>query len=474
MNKYKAIAINTIYVMMGTVGSKLIYLLMLPLYTRWLTSDEYGAADTITVYADILVTIMFLNIADSMFVYPKLAENIEKKKEYFSSGIFFLMSMSALGALFFLIISFFKQYFPPENVFVKYRWYIFLLLSTRHLQLYVQQFSRSLDKLGVYSFSGVVLTASVAIFSFLLIPYWGVYGYVSAIILSQLASTIYTLIAAHEYNYISLQSVRKEPMRELLSYSVPLVPNSVMWWLINGINRPLMENKLGLVAIGIYAVASRISGVINSISSIFGIAWSNSVLDEYGKEGFDRFYNNYFRLMTTLYFIGCIFLVIFSEPIIHIFTTPEYYSASKYIPLLALGLCFSSMSGSIGSIFSAVKKSKYFFYSSLWGGVTSLTSLIVLMPLYGLYGVALSLSLSFLSIMIARWIYASNYVRIFAPYYYIFLLFAFFIVYSSELLLAGVFKYGVEFLVVASIVYCIRKDLWKMYKVIIAKHENRE
>ena len=75
MNKYQTVTINTLYIGLGTAGSKLIYLLMLPLFTRWLTVDEYGATDTITIYTDVLMSILFLNIADSIFVYPKLAES---------------------------------------------------------------------------------------------------------------------------------------------------------------------------------------------------------------------------------------------------------------------------------------------------------------------------------------------------------------------------------------------------------------
>lgn len=43
----------------------------------------------------------------------------------------------------------------------------------------------------------------------------------------------------------------------MLSYSMPLVPNNIMWWLVSALNRPVMEIYLGMEAIGLFAVANK-------------------------------------------------------------------------------------------------------------------------------------------------------------------------------------------------------------------------
>src|SRR5574344_2870890 len=100
MNKYKTVLKHTLYVTVGTVGSKLLYVLMLPLYTRWLTTSEFGTADTVTTIADILVILVFLNIGESIFVCPKNASE-ENQKKYFTSGFLFILVMMAVAALVF-------------------------------------------------------------------------------------------------------------------------------------------------------------------------------------------------------------------------------------------------------------------------------------------------------------------------------------------------------------------------------------
>lgn len=455
--------------MIGSTGGKLIYVLMLPLYTRWLSADEYGTTDAITIYADILASLAFLNIADAIFVCPKLSQTEDEKMAYFSSGLFFIGLVSVLAAVLFMSLDYRWIGQLSESVFFKYKWLIWALLVSRYSQTFVQGFTRSLDQLKVYSLAGIVLTGAIALLSFLLIPLWGMYGYVFAIVLAQLVTALYSFCSVRADRYFSLKAIKKQPLKELLAYSTPLVPNSMMWWLINGMNRPLMETRLGLVAIGIYAVANRISGVINSLSSILGLAWGNSVLSEYGKKGFDRFFNNYLRLMSGSFFFACMLLVIFAEDIVRLFTTPAYYDAAKYIPLLALGLCFSCMSSCIGSVFSAVKKSAYFFYASLWGGVVSVGSLLILIPLLGLYGVAASMVLSFLVILVVRWILASRYVHIGYLWLYLFFGVALLLIYLNTFYFDSPIKYAVDVIIIFGVLSTIWGDIKKMVMVVAQK-----
>lgn len=471
MNKYQTVTLNTFYVMIGTIGSKLIYLLMLPLYTRWLSAEEYGAADTITVYSDILITVVFLNIADAIFVFPKMTESEERKKEFFSSGLFFIGCMAAFSALLFLISGSLLPGMTSESVFLKYKWLIWGLLLSRYLQMFIQNFTRSLDKMMIYSTAGIVLAGLIAVFSFLLVPRWGVQGYIYALMSAQIITAMFSFFSARAGSYLSARAVKRVSLQQMLVYSVPLAPNSMMWWLINGFNRPLMEQRLGLMAIGVYAIASRISGLITNISAVFGPAWSNSILSEYGKEGFERFYNNYLKQMATLYGLGCILLIVFADFMVRLFTTPAYYDAALYIPFIALGLSFSCLSSSLGDIFAAAKKSKYFFYASFWGGIVSVGCLLLLMPVFQLYGVAISLVLSFLTILFVRWVYARKYVHIGNGRFYTLLLTLVMLVYLNTRYVETGLKYVVDALVILIIVYAIRIDVRKWFCVIMKKNQ---
>ena len=123
--------------------------------------------------------------------------------------------------------------------------------------------------------AGIVLTLLTAICSFILIPLKGVVGYVLSLILANLFTGVYSFFFSGSYKYCSPGSVNNEYCREMLQYSVPLIPNGVMWWLVNALNRPIMETYVGLHGIGLFAVANKFPGIIAMIFTIFVSSWQS-------------------------------------------------------------------------------------------------------------------------------------------------------------------------------------------------------
>lgn len=468
MNKHTRFLKNTAYTFIGTIGSKLIYILMLPLYTNWLLPDEFGAADTLTTYRDILLPLFFLCIADAAFVFPKNASELERKS-YFTSGMVFILIMIIVSFLFLFIFVEILKSCNINNVFSNYSFIIWLMVITGYLQQYCQSFTMSIGKMFIYSMCGVILTALIAIFSVFLIPRYKLEGYAYAIIIAHFMTFLYCVIFSRSYNYFDIKQISLKRFKEMILYSIPLIPNSMMWWLVNGINRPMMEHYLGLSAIGIYAVSSRISGMINSLTGVLGISWSNSVLEEYGKDGFGRFFNQYLKIIVTFYFLAVFFLSIFSKQIVTLFTSVEYYDAWRYIPIISLGLVFSGMSGMYGAIFGAIKKSKYFFYSSFYGGIVSVVFLLFLTPCFGLYGVSFSIFASFLTILLMRIFYSKKYVLTNDWSYYIFLLSLYLLLLLNIMFVAAPYSYFISMSLLLLLIWMLRNDFKLVYMLIRKK-----
>lgn len=228
MNKYKRLGKNTFLVFIGNTGSKLIALVMLPFYTSWLSVEDYGVTDIINVYVSFLVSIVSCCIAESIFIFPK-GQKVEKQKQYFSSGIVFVLQAFFVSFLLFGTVDVVSSMYGFSNSFTNYLWLIYGLMVATLLQQFLQQFTRSIDKMIVYGMAGIVLTLLTAICSFVLIPLEGVLGYVLSLILANLFTGVYSFLFSGSYKYCSLASVNNECCREMLQYSVPLIPNGVMW-----------------------------------------------------------------------------------------------------------------------------------------------------------------------------------------------------------------------------------------------------
>lgn len=410
-NKYKTLGKNTFLVLIGGAGSKLIGFAMLPLYTRWLSVSDYGIIDLITVYSTLLIGLIACCVYDAVFVLPKGVSD-DKKKGYFTSALLFLVLSSIVTAIVFYAISLCSKQFKVDGVFFSHLWMIYLFIISEMFFRTSQQFCRSIDKMILFSFSGMLVTLFTAILSFLFIPRWSIYGYVYAYVLSHLLGALFAFLLSKSYNYISLNNVKFLRIKEMLTYSIPLIPNAIMWWVVDAFNRPLMEKYVGLAGIGMYAVANKFPGLLSIINISFNTSWQISVLDEFGKEDYKVFYNRIFRIVFILLSFVFVIVTVVSKWLVAFLTSPDYFGAWVYIPLLTFGVLFSNVGGLVGSNFSASRESKYYFYSSFWAALCAAIMNYLLIPILELWGAAIASLSSFFVMAVSRILYSWKYVHI--------------------------------------------------------------
>lgn len=406
-NKYKKLLGNTVWTIAGNSLSKVLSFLLLPLYTRWLGSDGFGLSDLISTYSSLLVGALSFCIAEGIFVFTK-NENSEEKTNYFSSLINFSIILFSFWALLFLVIKKASIHYFISNAFTDNLWLIFGMIVTGFAQSYTQQFVISLNKVKVYAFTGLVLCVATFALSCLLIPKFGVEGYVYSFIIANFITSCYSLIASNSYKYYRILYIDFQRVRKLLRYSIPLIPNAIMWWLVQALNRPVMENYLDYSQIGIYAVANKFPAVITMLFSLFSVSWNISVFEEYKNSDFQKFYSNIFHSIFFMVSVVSVILIICSKPLIMLFTTPEFEDSWKIMNILIVGSFFSCMSGFFGTCFSVKKESKYFFYSSLFGAIVSIILNFILIPRIGVYGAAISTAASFIVMAVSRYIYSKK------------------------------------------------------------------
>lgn len=410
MDTTKTLAKNIILVTIGNSGSKLLGLIMMPLYTRWLAPSDFGITDMVFVYVSMLIYVVTFNISEAVFVYPHGARR-EEQEGYFSSGMFFLLISLFVTLLFCGIINCWLSNIY-DDVFFRYTFFIGLLLTTSALQIYTQQFTRSIHRMDVYSFTGLVHTVIVVILSFILIPYFGVEGYVICMTLGHFVAFLYAMFASRAYKYLHVVSVDRRYLKEMLRYSVPLIPNVMVWWLISSLNRPVMEQYVGLAGIGLFAVSNKFPSFVNMVFGFFQQAWIVTVLDEFKKPDFSIYYNRIFNVIFLVQLSLLFLLIYFSKILVRIFAAPEYYDAWVYVPILSLAVLFTNISAYTGTVFSATRQSKYYFYSSAIGAIVAVILNILLIPSLQIWGAGLSVLFAHFASAVSRCIYSSRIVKI--------------------------------------------------------------
>ena len=93
MNKKKQLAKNTIIIFFGRVCTQLISFFLLPLYTSYLATKEYGTVDLIQTYVTLLVPIITLELEMSIFRFLIDSRKSVKETNKLISNNFFICSI---------------------------------------------------------------------------------------------------------------------------------------------------------------------------------------------------------------------------------------------------------------------------------------------------------------------------------------------------------------------------------------------
>lgn len=405
MNPYKKLVNNSIIFAIGNFGSKIINFILVPLYTYYLTTEEYGVADLITVTISLLLPIISANVFEASLRFA--IDSTEDQSKVLNNSIF----IGIIGS-FVTVLSFplFQLFFEDKRLTM----FMILILILQMFRTIFSQFTRGMGEVKTFAVNGVLLTFSTAAFNILLLTVFemGLEGYLLSIALAYLVSIIHLGYKLRVFSHINLRGFDQTYIRLMLKYSIPMIPNNIMWWLINASNRYFILNYIGTSANGIYAISARIPGLISIVSTIFMQAWQLSAIEEYENEGKSEFYTTVFNTYSSLLYLFSGAIMVIIKPLIMNFFNASYYESWENVPLLLLGVVFSCLSSFLAANYLASKETRGAFKTSIVSGIASIIFNLIFIPTFGLLGAGLSNMLSFLIMFLVRYFDTKKYVEI--------------------------------------------------------------
>lgn len=408
INKYKRLGVNTLFVFIGNIGPRLISFLLMPFYTYWMSKEDFGIQDIIYIYSVLIIPYVSLGLYEAVFVFPK-NKKIEDQSKYFSSAIFIVFLMCILfGILLLLLPDEINNILFPDPL-KQYVPILFVFVVLESFQRIFQSFTRGIDKMKIFSITGTIYAIVMLIASIILIPQFKLKGYWISLLLADFISILYTFIAIKALQYLHINYIQCiSHLKEMLYFSIPLIPNATMWWIVNSINRPILMENVGIEGVGLYSVAGKFPSILNVVFTIFFSAFQISALEEYSKDNYKTFYNNIFRVIFYIQIVLTIGFELFSGLIFEYFIDEKFYVAAHYLPILCLGVVISNIAAYIGVTFTVAKKTKYFLYSAICAAITALIGNSLLIPRYGIMGACIAIVISQFAMVYYRWYKSRN------------------------------------------------------------------
>lgn len=403
MDKYKRLMNNTFIFAIAAFGSKLLIFLMMPFYTRVMSTEDYGIADVLVQTCNLLIPFATIGINNAIIRFG--LDRKASKKGVFTIG---LMTIAA-G---FVIMVLFDPLISRVSVLKGYTGYLYLFVLASALHGLCSQFARAIGYVRFYAINGVFSTVLTIVLNilFLAVFKWGVKGYIWSTIITDFTCAVLIFFLTRLHRFVRFKKVTRELYAKMLSYCMPLIPNTVCSLIVSISDRYLVTYMIGESANGIYAVSNKIPTILMIVANIFAEAWQISAVTE--EEGRERFFSRVCGVYQAIAFTTAALLILTSQLSTAILAAPEYYEAWRYIPILVSATTFSCIATFLSSIYMVEKKSVCTLVTTMLGAGINIVLNVWWIPVYGIYGAAAATLISYFVMFAVRAVHTRKYVRI--------------------------------------------------------------
>ena len=405
MNKYKKLIGNTVIFAIGSFSSKLLVFLLMPLYTRVLTTSDYGVMDIIVNTSNLLIPIVMVSINEGIIRFG--LDRSVRKSDVLSTGL----GVCLAG---FLVFGLFIPLMKWVEFISSYTMLIYAYVLAGCLKSVVSQFVRAIGYVKLYAFDGILSTFTTVVFNILLLVVfkWGINGYVLSTVLSNVLSVLFLFWIANLKKFVKPRQVSPAIAKAMLVYSLPLIPTTIFWWITNVSGRYMVTYFLGESANGLFSVAYKIPTVITMISGIFSQAWQISAVTEADDPGQSRFYSDIFSSYQTVVFMCASGVLLLIKPITAILVSEAFYPSWKYVPFLVLSVIFSCFVTFLGTFYMVAKKNAMALVTTYVGAGLNLVLNYFLIPKYGVNGAAFATFACYFTVFVLRAVDTRRIVRL--------------------------------------------------------------
>lgn len=398
-SSYKKLFSNTIIFAIGSFSSKVLVLLLVKVYTTYLSPEEMGINDVITQIANWLQPLVTLTVSEAIIRFG-LDKAYNKIRVFTLGNIICFAGLAVLG----IILPIVAISGVADKYLSGYSLLLYVYIFSSSLKLVYSTFVRALERVKLFAINGILTTffTLAGTLLFMIGFKMGNTGYLLSIIVSDLISVVFLTFTAKLWRYLDFRRFDRELLHTMLQYSIPLIPAQILWLITNSSDSFMTTHYLGSEANGILSASYKIPNLVATVYLMFGQAWNMSAILENDSEDRDKFYTNVFNLNQCLLYIlaaGCLMIV---QPLTAVWLGESFQESVKYSPILIYSSIFSCFTTFLGSIYLASKETKRSMVTSLFSGIINVGLNIILIPRIGLYGPPISTVASYLAVFIIR------------------------------------------------------------------------
>ncbi len=377
---------------------------LVPVYTAYLSTEEYGKADFIINISCLLSPFVCLGMPSALLRFT--IEDRNNNKPFQIS-----LKITTLGSvllLFTLFIIYVVDYISLDSFVFTFFIVTFSLIS----DIYIN-YSRAEEKMKIITICGVgsSFVGILCNILFIVVCNLGGKGFMLASVCSYAFNILVITFYTRNNNLYKgfFQNSSKKLQLDMLKYSFPLIFSGLSWWIISSSDRFFVTWLCGSDANGLYSIAYKIPMIIQALSNVFSLAWMYTLYDNYKTEEGRIYISRVISLFNFIFLLVCSFLIMINKPLSKIMFSNEFYAAREFVPILLFSVAVNGSSNVVGALLSVYKKTKISMYISLIVCMCNIVFSCVFIQIFkGPIGAAIGTMISFLIYCILNCVFGAK------------------------------------------------------------------
>ncbi|MDX2098493.1 MAG: oligosaccharide flippase family protein [Leptolyngbyaceae cyanobacterium bins.59] len=348
MIKYlKQLASESVIYGLSGMLSRFLSILLIPIYTRVLTIEDYGVISLIIALLGVTNALVSLALESAVHRWYWDTENLTDRKSTLASWTWCQLTVSTVAGLIIAVSApWFSQTVIGRSDAVFALWLVALGLPFSTLGIVANSWFRLQRRPWTamfFSLGSNLLNITVAIVCIVGLR-TGIQGIFIGHIASYLASGVGALWLVRDwFNPHYFQGQR---LTAMLRYAIPLLPANLSFWMISTSERYFIQFHATTREVGLYQIGSAIASTLGLLTAAFQQAWWPFAISMYQQADAKQVYAKVLLAYLWLTSLFSLTLALFAPEIIRVFATPAYLDGAPIVGILA----FSYVMGGVAAI----------------------------------------------------------------------------------------------------------------------------
>jgi len=380
----------------ASILSKLIAVALLPLYTRHLSTDDYGAAEILFAGVVTASIVVRLGLIESVLrYYYREDEDPDRIVAATFSGLFWFSTVGALvllpfaGPLSELLLD--EPAAELTRIAIGGLWVATLFE-------YLLTLYRLDERARAYFITTITnVLATIALTVILVV---GVGDGARGLLLgSYVTGAVFVVVLIFEQRRRLTLRVDPPLLKRLLRFGLPTMPAEVSLYLLNFVDRLIIVHYVGLSEAGLYSIAVKFAQAVNVLVRGFQLAWpplAYSIRDD------DEARRTYATII-TLFLAGCTWMVVglwlLAQYLLRFFAAPEFFDAYEVVGLIAAAVTLYALYMVMVVVLGRTGRTEFNLPAALGALVSNVVLNLLLVPPLGIVGAGLALVGSYLVVV---------------------------------------------------------------------------